>query len=122
MGSHTFKWIYSKDSSISLYSDCGWLDYVMLDAASITSYSFPSGNKYRGDSITTSITVKNTGTTSRSFWGAGSYKRLDGLWYDLTPQQTSTLSPGSSQVLTLTLQGFNQLTTRPGVISSKSKL
>ncbi len=27
-GSHQIKWIYSKDASVSMGSDCGWLDQV----------------------------------------------------------------------------------------------
>jgi Peptidase family C25./Propeptide_C25. len=31
-GNHTYKWSYSKDSSVSNGSDCAWIDYVSLPA------------------------------------------------------------------------------------------
>jgi len=33
-GSHTLKWVYSKDSSTSTDSDCGWVDELVLPAPS----------------------------------------------------------------------------------------
>ncbi len=29
-GEHTFKWIYTKDQSVSNGSDCGWIDYIIF--------------------------------------------------------------------------------------------
>ncbi|MCP4158297.1 MAG: DUF4397 domain-containing protein, partial [bacterium] len=30
-GSHTIKWVYDKDSSVSSGSDCGWVDRLVLE-------------------------------------------------------------------------------------------
>ena len=32
-GSHTYKWTYTKDSSVASGSDCGWIDFVSLPSA-----------------------------------------------------------------------------------------
>ncbi|MEZ5196601.1 MAG: C25 family cysteine peptidase [Bacteroidales bacterium] len=32
VGSHTFKWIYSKDESLSSGNDCGWIDFIVFPA------------------------------------------------------------------------------------------
>ena len=31
-GTHTFKWLYYKDGSVSSGGDCGWVDYILLPA------------------------------------------------------------------------------------------
>ena len=33
-GSHTFKWTFEKDGSVSNGDDCGWIDYIIFPAAS----------------------------------------------------------------------------------------
>ena len=68
--------------------------------ASITSFNPSSGTFRPGDSITAKVTVKNTGTTTRSFWVGLSYRKPDGSWYDVPPKQTRTLSPGEITTVT----------------------
>ncbi|MBQ4398452.1 MAG: T9SS type A sorting domain-containing protein [Bacteroidales bacterium] len=34
-GTHTFKWRYAKDSSVSNGSDCAWIDYIQLPPTSV---------------------------------------------------------------------------------------
>lgn len=34
-GTHTFKWRYAKDSSVSSGSDCAWIDYIQLPPTSV---------------------------------------------------------------------------------------
>ncbi|MCD4695292.1 MAG: T9SS type A sorting domain-containing protein, partial [Bacteroidales bacterium] len=33
-GTHTFKWVYYKDGSVSSGSDCGWIDYIIFPGGS----------------------------------------------------------------------------------------
>ena len=42
-GSHTLKWAYTKDYSVSTGSDAGWLDKVEFTAAPTTKWKKPSG-------------------------------------------------------------------------------
>ena len=35
VGTHTFKWAYSKDVSVSNGSDCGWIDYIVFPPINI---------------------------------------------------------------------------------------
>ncbi|MCX5991626.1 MAG: hypothetical protein NTZ04_04790, partial [Chloroflexi bacterium] len=37
-GTHTLKWAYTKDGSVSSGSDCGWLDKVGFTSASSSPY------------------------------------------------------------------------------------
>jgi hypothetical protein len=36
-GTHTFKWQFDKDYSVSSGSDCGWIDYIVLPAPPMTT-------------------------------------------------------------------------------------
>ncbi len=36
-GTHTFKWVYSKDNMVSDGSDCAWIDYIVFPPLSITT-------------------------------------------------------------------------------------
>ncbi|RLD50361.1 MAG: hypothetical protein DRJ05_19710, partial [Bacteroidetes bacterium] len=38
-GQHTFKWIYTKDGSVSNNSDCGWVDYIVLPSGAVQGIS-----------------------------------------------------------------------------------
>lgn len=38
-GSHTFKWIYSKNGTVSTSQDCAWLDFIVLPVALTTTAS-----------------------------------------------------------------------------------
>jgi ribosomal protein L40E len=46
-GTHTLRWVYSKDLSYSHGSDCGWVDYVYFNRAPrlMTSYVSPESGK-----------------------------------------------------------------------------
>jgi hypothetical protein len=72
-----------------------------IDNAQITSVQWPSGQHSPGDNIATTVTIQNTGTSTRSFWVGLSYQKPDGTWYDVPPSQTSTLSPSQTQTLTV---------------------
>lgn len=75
-----------------------------LDNAQIVDFSPPSGVFETGSLLIARIKVKNAGMTTRSFWVGLSYRKPDGSYYDITPQQTNTLSPGQEQTLTFQWQ------------------
>ncbi|HNX00820.1 MAG TPA: choice-of-anchor D domain-containing protein, partial [Candidatus Cloacimonadota bacterium] len=43
-GSHTFKWTYSKDGSVSSNSDCAYLDHIIFPPYTVPSTFFPPQN------------------------------------------------------------------------------
>jgi len=51
-GTHTFKWEYMKDGSVSSGSDCSWIDYVVFPAAAPSAAS-----------VTGTVTYANTANT-----------------------------------------------------------
>ncbi len=76
--------------------------------AEIISFSPPTGILQRGDQVTTTVTVKNTGNSTRSFWVGLSFAptTVSGSdwptgWYDIYPIQTSdVLLPGEEETVT----------------------
>jgi len=69
------------------------------DDAKIRSFDPPSGMFNPGDTITASVTIKNTGTTTRSFWVGLSYQKPSGDWYNVPPKKTRILRPEEVQTL-----------------------
>ncbi len=72
---------------------------VQVDAASIISLSPSTGIKNPGNSLSSRVTVKNTGVNTRSYWVGFGYQKPDGTFYNLGPQQTNILFSGSQQTL-----------------------
>jgi len=72
---------------------------VLKDNAKITSFTPPMGLFKPGDTITARVTVKNTGTSTRSFWVGLSYQKPSGDWYNVPPKETRILSPEEEQTL-----------------------
>ncbi|KCZ73580.1 hypothetical protein ANME2D_00651 [Candidatus Methanoperedens nitroreducens] len=72
---------------------------VQVDSASIASFNPPTGTKYPGNTLSSSVTVKNTGRNTRSYWVGLSYRKPDGTLYNIPAKQTNTLSPNSQQTL-----------------------
>jgi len=54
-GSHTFKWEYMKDQSVSNGSDCAWIDYIIFPASAPT-----------GQTVSGMVTYANTANTALS--------------------------------------------------------
>ncbi len=76
-GTHTVKWMYSKDGSGSSGSDCGWIDYVVVNNYIDTTppnlnVSFPTNN------YQTYTNFKATGTASDISGITGVYLSIDG--------------------------------------------
>jgi parallel beta-helix repeat protein len=67
----------------------------LSDQAQIQSFTHTSGTVTPGSSGTASVTIKNTGSTTRSFWVGLSYKKQGATdWIAILPQQSESLSPG----------------------------
>ncbi len=68
IGTHTFKWSYTKDSSVSQGSDTGWIDYITFPMSiiydndlAITTFT-TDGNMFgAGTQLTATCTVRNVG-------------------------------------------------------------
>lgn len=61
--------------------------------ASVSSFALASGFFYPGESVTSSISFKNTGNIRWKFWIGYSVKDKSGKWYDI-PADTLWLNPG----------------------------
>ncbi len=66
---------------------------VPITSASISLYGI-SSSYYAGDTLTTTVYVKNTGKTSHTFPVGFSVRDPEGTWGDV-PYKTATLSPGA---------------------------
>ncbi len=85
--------------SLNAYSSQSAAWTVAVDSAYITSFSPPVGIKNPGNLISSSVTVKNTGTNTKSYWIGLSYQKPDGTWFNVPPQHTNILTPNSQQTL-----------------------
>lgn len=72
------------------------------DAQFIGSPSVPSGLHERGDDVSMSVIVENTGSGNESYWvGLSLSNPTSGNgWYDVPPQQTPVIAAGSSTQIT----------------------
>lgn len=80
---------------------------VQSRLAEIVAFSPPTGILQRGDQVTATVRVKNTGITTRSFWVGLSFAHStatgDGWpegWYDIQPVQTGILEPEEEEEVT----------------------
>ncbi|MBN2175613.1 MAG: choice-of-anchor D domain-containing protein [Bacteroidales bacterium] len=84
-GLHTFKWVYSKDYSISTGSDCAWVDYIIFPPLApqqpqiaVNPLMLDFGEIFVGETGIETFTISNTGTqtltgsiTAPSFFTVG---------------------------------------------------
>jgi hypothetical protein len=77
-----------------------------IDSAEIVFFDPPTDTVQRGTQAQAIVRIKNTGTTTRSFWVglslAESGATLDDWpvgWYDIPPQRTDSLQPEQEQTL-----------------------
>gem|GEM_PF-1069092 len=82
---------------------------VVADSAEIVEFNPPTGTLQRGTETEAKVRVRNTGTTTRSFWvglsfaGPGAYDWPVG-WFDIRPMKTDILTPDEEEVLTFTFK------------------
>jgi hypothetical protein len=68
-GSHTLKWAYTKDGSVSSGSDAGWLDYVVFTGSTCTYSISPTSASFGASGGSGSVSVT---APSGCSWTAGS--------------------------------------------------
>ncbi|MDX2109282.1 MAG: leucine-rich repeat protein [Verrucomicrobiota bacterium] len=98
-GTHTLKWTYSKNASISAGSDCGWVDElsVVYPTTRILGLSgnLNFGNVFLNQTSSQPLTLSNTGnaplTVSAISYPAG----FRGNW------SSGTIAAGASQIITV---------------------
>jgi hypothetical protein len=85
-GTHTFKWVYNKDCSVSRGSDCAWVDKVTWTAGSplVPVYRFYS-SAYRGHFYTSSTSERNNLIRTNPSWN---YEGV--AWYTHPTQASGT--------------------------------
>ena len=98
-GSHTFKWEYMKDGSVSSGSDCAWIDYIVFPAAAPAAASVIGTVTYANTANTPlaglNINLKNgagtiVGTTTTNATGSYTFGAVPSGSYSL---EVSTTKP-----------------------------
>ncbi len=82
-GTHTFKWTFDKDGSLSSGSDCGWIDLIQFPSIPadpvpiymVSDEELDFGEVNVGDSLMFDVTIYNYGTAEM----AGSITTYDGF-------------------------------------------
>jgi hypothetical protein len=109
-GTHTLKWIYSKNSSASSGSDCAWLDFIVLPAPLITTaYAGSDDYSCGNSSYELAGNAANFSTVQWSTSGTGTFNHptaLSSLYY---PSETDVAS--GSVTLTLSVNGVSGIAT-----------
>jgi hypothetical protein len=103
-GTHTFKWTYSKDVSVSSGGDCAWLDFIILPAPPMTTaYAGQDGTICEGDTYACDGSASLYNVVNWTTSGNGTFDNSQTLTPVYTPG-TLDISNGSV-ILTLTAYG-----------------
>ncbi|HPS38772.1 MAG TPA: C25 family cysteine peptidase [Candidatus Cloacimonadota bacterium] len=109
-GSRTFKWTYSKDTSVSSGSDCAWIDDIVFPSSGVGAAAIlyvPTEAIIFTDvplntTVSSDFAVRNLGNINMSGMisvPAGFNLSSDGI--NLSPNYTYSLTANASQVFTL---------------------
>lgn len=104
-GTHTFRWVYVKNSNTSNGSDCAWIDYIDLPV-SVPMVTVNAGNDAivcQGVTYPTNAVAENFNTVLWETTGAGSFDDETQLNAIYTPAETDITS--GSVTLSLTAYG-----------------
>jgi hypothetical protein len=105
-GTHTFKWIYSKNSSTSSGSDCAWVDYIVLPAPLITTaYAGSDGYSCGNSSYELTGNAANYSTSQWSTSGTGTFNQPGSLSPVYFPSEADIAS--GSVILSITVNGVS---------------
>lgn len=103
-GTHTLKWEYSKDVSVSTGGDCAWVDFIELPAqAATTAFAGPDGAVCENDTYACAGTASLYNSLGWTTSGDGTFSNSTILNPVYTPG-TNDISNGTA-VLTLTAYG-----------------
>lgn len=106
VGTHTYKWQYKKDTSVSNGSDCAWIDQIVFPAAGGNVANAPMafvnlnalnfGTVNIGQSATREFVIVNYGTTALNCM----FANVPG--YSINPSSPVSIAPQSNQVMSVT--------------------
>jgi hypothetical protein len=103
-GTHTFKWVYTKDVYVASGSDCGWIDFINFPpTATVNALAGPDGNICENTTFTCAGTATFYNTVAWTSSGDGTFSSTSSLTPVYTPG-IQDISAGSA-VLTLTAYG-----------------
>ena len=105
-GTHTFKWEYSKDMSVSNGSDCAWVDYIIFPASN------NSGNPLAVTASANPEIICNGNSSQLNAYTTGGSGNYDFSWSPTTglsnPNiQNPVAAPGESITYTVTVDDGN---------------
>ena len=110
-GPHTFKWTYSKDSSVSSGSDCAWIDDITFPISAsgeiaiiyVPQTEFNFLELHPNDQVSADIVINNVGTVELT--GTISYPSVMNLFYNGFPVENDhnfSIPVGEARIYTLT--------------------
>ena len=110
-GPHTFKWTYSKDSSVSSGSDCAWIDDITFPTSAsgeiaiiyVPQTEFSFLELHPNDQVSADIVINNVGTVELT--GTISYPSVMNLLYNGFPVENDhnfSIPVGEARIYTLT--------------------
>lgn len=103
-GEQTFRWVYSKDVSVSNGGDAAWVDYIVFPAPLQTSaYAGPDIESCQGTPVMVNGNATNYVTTAWTSAGDGSFEDAGSLSTFYTPGASDILT--GNVMLTLTVNG-----------------
>jgi hypothetical protein len=103
-GTHTLKWEYDKDVSVSSGGDCGWVDFIVLPAPPMTTaYAGQDGTICEGDTYQCQGAATLYNVVNWTTSGTGSFDNSQTLNPVYTPSNDD-ISNGS---VTLTITAYN---------------
>jgi hypothetical protein len=107
-GMNTFRWVYMKDGGLSVGSDCGWIDYIVLPTPVKTTLFAGLDNSTCEDN---GFQVMGEATDYDDFlWetsGTGVFNSMTTLTPVYTPSETDILN--GSVTITLTVWGTDEI-------------
>jgi hypothetical protein len=99
-GSHTLKWRYVKDYSVSEGDDCGWVDYVTWSGSSEPSQPPPAGQL--SEALDTSLIVTTGGN-------AGWFSQTRPYYFGYDSAQSGDIGDGQVSWMQTTVHGSGTL-------------
>jgi hypothetical protein len=109
-GSHTMKWVYSKDAAGSAGSDCAWLDFIILPVPQVTtSYAGADGFVCENSSYQCAGNAANYSTVNWSTSGTGVFNSTSILNPVYSPSAADIAA--GSVTLTLDVSGVSGTST-----------
>ena len=103
-GEHTFRWVYSKDVSLSVGSDAAWVDFIVFPVPlQTTAYAGPDAGSCEGASLLLNGNATNYVSVAWTSSGDGTFDNAASVSTFYTPGAADIAS--GSAVLTFTVTG-----------------